>query len=107
MSKKSAKNVVNLTPAEMRAARAERVEVFDAEPFGWIARSESGGEQSYHLYCNPETKRLVCTCADFIYRGDADASYECKHVSAVLKHIGRNYLKQSYVAPAQQTRRAA
>ena len=96
----------NFTPAEQRAARSERIIVSDAEPYGWMAHSESSAEQSYHLFRDPETRRLVCTCADFIFRGDADAGYECKHVSAVLKFIARNYLRHEY-DPRHQFKRAA
>jgi hypothetical protein len=83
------------TPAEQRAAKAERVKVSEAEPYGWIAESESS-QEFYILYSSPYTKRLVCTCADFIYRGKDDPGYECKHVSAVLKFIGRWYLAHEY-----------
>ena len=85
-----------LTPAEQRAARAERVVVREAEPYGWIARSESGDERGYHLFCDPETRHLACTCADFIFRGNADFGYECKHVVATLKFIARQYLARQY-----------
>lgn len=84
------------SPAEQRAARAERIEVFEAEPYGWIARSESGDAQSYHLFCDPETSHLACTCADFIYRGNAEPGFECKHIAATLKFIARWYLKNEY-----------
>ncbi|MBA2340352.1 MAG: hypothetical protein H0V88_08140 [Pyrinomonadaceae bacterium] len=84
------------SPAEQRAARAARVEVSDAEPYGWMAHSEMDREHVYHLFCEPQTKRLVCTCADFIYRGDAEPGYECKHISAVLKYIGHQYLQLRY-----------
>ena len=83
------------SPAEQRAAKAERVRVSEAEPYGWIAESETKKE-AYVLYSDPYTKRLVCTCADFIYRGKDDPHYECKHVSAVLKFIGRWYLANQY-----------
>jgi hypothetical protein len=92
----SKKTVEIFTPAEQRAARSERIEVRDAEPYGWIAFSESGVEAGYHLFVNPETKRLVCTCADFIYRGEHDHTYECKHVSATLKYVARQYLARDY-----------
>ena len=103
---------VTFTPAEQRAARSERIEVRDAEPYGWIAFSESGSdERGYHLFRNPETRRLVCTCADYIFRGEHDAGYECKHVSAALKYIARQYLAREYDPrlqnATQQTRRAA
>ncbi|MBI3651973.1 MAG: hypothetical protein HY231_13215 [Acidobacteria bacterium] len=88
------------TPAEQRAAKAERVKVSEAEPYGWIAESQSSREL-YILYASPYTKRLVCTCADFIYRGKDDPDYECKHVTAVLKFIGRWYLQHHY-DPLQQ-----
>ena len=95
-----------LTPAEQRAARAERVVVREAEPYGWIARSESGDERGYHLFCDPETRHLACTCADFIFRGNADFGYECKHVVATLKFIARQYLARQY-DPRKQRARAA
>jgi hypothetical protein len=105
------KTVEIFTPAEQRSARSERIDVRDADPYGWIAFSESGAdEQSYHLFRNPETKRLVCTCADFIYRGDHEPAYECKHVSAALKYIARQYLAREYDPRRQnepQTLRAA
>jgi hypothetical protein len=84
------------TPAEQRAARAARIEVGEADPYGWIAHSEMDGGGSYHLFCDPAAKRLVCTCADFIFRGDASPAYECKHISATLKYIGRRYLELDY-----------
>ncbi|MDQ3755582.1 MAG: hypothetical protein M3371_12730 [Acidobacteriota bacterium] len=96
MSKKPAHKGIAFTPAEQRAARSERIEVSDAEPYGWIAFSESDDQQHYHLFREPETKRLVCTCADFIYRGDAEPPYECKHISATLKYIARQYLRHEY-----------
>ena len=100
-SKKPTPKVSRFTPAEQRAARSERIAVRDAEPYGWMACSEADGAQSYHLFRNPDTKRLACTCADFIYRGDAEPRYECKHVSAVLKYIARQYLARDY-DPRQQ-----
>ncbi|MFL6228511.1 MAG: hypothetical protein ACJ741_07000 [Pyrinomonadaceae bacterium] len=96
MGSKKLKTVEKFTPAEQRAARSERIEVRDAEPYGWIAFSESGVEQGYHLFRNPETRRLACTCADFIYRGDHEPTYECKHVSATLKYVARQYLARDY-----------
>jgi hypothetical protein len=106
-SKKQAPKAQIFSAAEQRAARSERIEVRDAEPYGWIAFSESGAEQNYHLFCEPETKRLVCTCADFIYRGDAEPRYECKHVSAALKYIARQYLRRDYDPRRQQALAAA
>jgi hypothetical protein len=50
---------------------------------------------------------LVCTCADFIYRGDAEPHYECKHVSAALKYIARQYLARDYDPHRQYARKAA
>ena len=94
------------SPAEQRAARSERIKVSEAEPYGWIAHSESGAERDYHLFCDPETKHLACTCADFVYRGNAEPGYECKHVSAVLKFIARQYLAREY-DPHRQSARAA
>ena len=87
-------------------ARSERIKVFEAEPYGWIARSETGSERDYHLFCDPETKHLACTCADFIYRGNAEPGFECKHVSAVLKFIARSFLAHEY-DPVQQRARVA
>ena len=84
------------TPAEKRAARSERIRVAEAVPYGWIAHSESESEQDYRLYLDPEAKHLVCTCADFIFRGNAEPGFECKHVSAVLKFIARWYLAVEY-----------
>ena len=104
--KKKATKVEAFTPAEQRAARAARIKVSEAEPYGWMARSESDAAETYHIFCHPETKRLVCTCADFIFRGDAEPGYECKHVAATLKHIGRRYLEEGY-DPRQQQWRAA
>ncbi|MGH9943022.1 MAG: hypothetical protein ACRD9R_11775 [Pyrinomonadaceae bacterium] len=95
-SKKQAEKILAFTPAEQRAARSERIGVTEAEPYGWIAFSESDDRQHYHLFREPESKQLVCTCADFIYRGDAEPRYECKHVSATLKHIARQYLLHEY-----------
>ena len=98
--------VAEFTPAEQRSARAERVRVSEADPYGWIAESESGAEPGYHLFRDPETRALACTCADFIFRGNAEPGYECKHVAAVLKHVGRQYLKNEY-DPRRQRPRAA
>lgn len=106
-SKKQTTKAQIFSAAEQRAARSERIEVRDAEPYGWIAFSESGMEQNYHLFRDPETKRLACTCADFIYRGDADARYECKHVSATLKYIARQYLQRDYDPQEQYARNNA
>ncbi len=96
------------SPAEQRAARSERIEVFEAKPYGWMARSESGTatERDYHLYCDPDTKHLACTCADFVYRGNAEPGFECKHVSAVLKFIARRYLACKYETGEQILRAA-
>ena len=105
--KKAAGKVQQFTPAEQRSARAERVKVFEAEPYGWIAQSESGVEPGYHLFRDPETKHLACTCADFIYRGNAEPGFECKHVSAVLKFVGRQYLRDEYDPVRQMRGRAA
>ena len=58
------------------------------------------------LFREPRTKRLSCTCADFVFRGNAEPGYECKHVSAVLKYIGRRYLAEEY-DPLRQRARAA
>ena len=103
-TKKQTMKLDILTPAEQRAARSERVVVYEAEPYGWIARSESDDAQSYHLFCEPETKHLVCTCGDFIFRSSSDFNYECKHVVAALKFIARRYLKEQYDPMEQQAR---
>lgn len=103
-SRKQTTKAQIFSAAEQRAARSERIEVRDAEPYGWIAFSESGAEQGYHLFRNPDTKRLACTCADFIYRGDAEPRYECKHVSATLKYIARQYLERDYDPQRQYAR---
>ena len=102
--RKKGSNQQTLSPAEQRAARSERVKVFEAEPFGWIALSESGAERNYRLYRHPETKQLVCTCADYIFRGNDDPHFECKHVAAVLKFVGRQYLKFEYDPRRQMSR---
>ena len=91
-----ARGSASLSPAEKRAVRAERVQVSAAVPYGWIARSETDTANGYHLFCDPETRQLACTCGDFVFRGNAEPGYECKHVTAVLKFIGREYLKQDY-----------
>ena len=94
------------SPAEVRAARSSRIQVREAEPYGWIAYSESDPAQSYHLFRDPHARRLVCTCADFIFRGEAEPNFECKHVSAALKFIGRLYLAHEYDPRHQQLRAA-
>ncbi|HVG38269.1 MAG TPA: hypothetical protein VM870_03210 [Pyrinomonadaceae bacterium] len=100
--------VHEFTPAEQRAARSERIKVYEAEPYGWIARSdEEKSPRDYHLFCEPHTKRLACTCADFVYRGNAEPGYECKHVSAVLKFIARRYLASEYDPQQQISARVA
>ena len=93
------------SPAEQRAARAERVTVTEAEPYGWVAASISGSEK-YILYADPFHNRLFCTCADYIYRSKDGLAYECKHVTAVLKFIGRWYLANEY-DPQKQIHQAA
>src|SRR5215218_4470653 len=102
--KKRGGKVEQFTPAEQRSARAARVKVFEAEPYGWIAQSESGVERGYHLFRDPDTRALACTCADFIFRGNAEPGYECKHVAAVLKFIARQYLKFEYDPRRQMSR---
>lgn len=104
--KKELATVHEFSAEERRAARSTRIKVFEAEPYGWIARSEAGTERDYHLFREPETKRLACTCADFIYRGNAEPGFECKHVSAVLKFVGRQYLAHEY-DPRRQSARVA
>lgn len=104
--KRQAAKIEKFSPAEQRAARSERVLVDEAEPYGWMARSESDPENNYHLFCEPAMKQLACTCADFVYRGNAEPGYECKHVSAVLKYIARQYLAHDYDPQRQQARAA-
>lgn len=106
MKKRQVMKHEDFSPAEQRAARSERILVSEAEPYGWMARSESGAEADYHLFCEPQTRRLACTCADFIFRGNAEPGYECKHVSAVLKFIARHYLENDYDPRRQQARAA-
>ncbi len=83
--KKEGSKVHVFSPAEQRAARSERIGVFEAEPYGWMARSEGGtaAERDYHLYCDPDTKHLACTCADFVYRGTAETCLHSKPGSAL------------------------
>lgn len=105
MKKRESGKVHLFTAAEQRAARSERIKVYEAEPYGWIARSEDvTAERDYHLFRDPETKHLACTCADFIYRGNAEPGFECKHVSAVLKFIARWYLAHEYTPERQRAR---
>src|SRR4051794_36708134 len=89
-------NLQNLTPEERRAVRAERLSVREAEPYGWICSSGSDDGNVYHLFVDPDTKTLSCICADFIFRGNGDSRYECKHVSAVLKFVGRLAIQSDY-----------
>ena len=102
--KKETATVHDFTAAEQRAARSERIKVYEAEPYGWIACSESGTAEArdYHLFREPVTKHLACTCADFVYRGNAEPGFECKHVSATLKFIARQYLAYEYDPRRQQ-----
>ena len=106
LKKRQALKREDFSPAEQRAARSERILVSEAEPYGWMARSEGGREADYHLFREPQTRRLACTCADFIFRGNAEPGYECKHVSAVLKFIARRYLETEYDPRRQQARAA-
>jgi len=98
--RKQVARIQDFTPAEQRSARADRVKVFEAEPYGWIALSEASDagavERVYHLFRDPETRALACTCADSIFRGNSEPGFECKHVAAVLKFIGRQYLRHEY-----------
>jgi hypothetical protein len=105
--KKPLARIQDFTPAEQRSARAERVKVFEAEPYGWIAQSDASAERIYHLFRDPETRTLACTCADFIFRGNAEPGFECKHVAAVLKFIGRQYLQNEYDPRRQQLQQRA
>ncbi|MCA1636107.1 MAG: hypothetical protein LC802_21060 [Acidobacteria bacterium] len=109
--RKPVARIQDFTPAEQRSARAERVSVFEAEPYGWIARSEASGARAvarvYHLFRDPETRELACTCADSIFRGHSEPGFECKHVAAVLKFIGRQYLRDEYDPRRQQQQQRA
>jgi hypothetical protein len=96
--------LLTFTPAEKRAAKSERIKVAEAEPYGWIAHSESGSERDYRIYREPTTRCLVCTCADFIFSGNGEPGFECKHVSAVLKFIARQYLLYEYDPHRQHAR---
>ncbi len=98
--------IEELSPTQLRAARAERISVCEAEPYGWIARSETDRQRTYHIFCDPQTRQLVCTCADFVFRGNAEPGFECKHVAATLKFIARCYLAREY-DPQRQLKRAA
>jgi hypothetical protein len=91
------------SPAEQRAAKAERIRVCEADPFGWIAFSEGDKANFYHIYCHPEKRSLECVCADFVYRGETQPNYECKHITAVLKFIARQYLATEYQPQNYQT----
>ena len=102
--KKEKASVHAFTPAEQRAARSERIRVFEAEPYGWIAFSEAIDDSKYHLFRDPVSKHLACTCADFVFRGNAEPGFECKHVSAVLKFIARQYLAYEYDPHRQRAR---
>lgn len=102
--KERKRDAQRFSAAELRAARAERIHVGEAEPYGWIAFSEDDRSQPYHLFCEPHSKRLICTCADFIFRGDSEPNYECKHVSATLKAIARKYLATEYDPHKQNAR---
>lgn len=88
----------DLSAAELRAVKAERIRVAEAEPYGWIAFSENDDNEFYHLYCDPQTRRLECVCADFVFRGEREANFECKHAAAVLKFVARRYLATEYDA---------
>jgi len=90
------------SPLEERAARGIRIRVEDAEPYGWFAHSEAGGEP-YHLSVNLQTRALVCVCADACFRGDAIRL--CKHIIAVKLFIADGYLKHEY-DPQRQIRAA-
>ena len=102
--KRDKTKLLTFTPAEKRAAKSERIKVAEAVPFGWIAHSESESEHDYRIYCEPTTRRLVCTCADFIFSGNGEPGFECKHVSAVLKFIARQYLRHEYDPHRQHSR---
>ncbi len=84
------------SPAEQRAARSERIRVVEAEPYGWMAFSESEDANLYRLYRDPASNHLACTCGDFVFRCNAEPGYECKHVVATLKFIARQYLASEY-----------
>jgi hypothetical protein len=91
-SKASRENV--FTSIEERAARAKRIQIEEAEPHGWIAHSESG-DAFHYLYYSKTDQRLVCTCADYIFRGE-EINHQCKHVLATLLFIAEKYLMDQY-----------
>lgn len=99
--KPAAKKPPEFTPVEQRAARARRIRVEPAEPYGWFAFSSQPTQQPYHLFVNPETRTLTCTCADFIFRAE-DIDHACKHVIAVMLHVAAEYLKNEYMPERQQ-----
>ena len=84
------------TPAEQRLARSHRIRIEEAEPCGWYAFSEHEGEP-YYIFADPQAEnQLVCSCPDFLYRGDAQPGFCCKHIAACLRFIATQYLKHQY-----------
>lgn len=105
--KKAAARPETFTGTEQRAARSQRVHVSEAEPYGWIATSGGGDAESYTLYADPTTHKLVCVCADYIFRGKEEPGYQCKHVVATMLFIARTYLENDYDPEKQRARRGA
>ena len=95
------------TAAEKRSARARRILVSEASLFGWTARSEINAGERYHLFREPTAKNLVCACRDFIFRGNSNSGYSCKHVLTTLRFIGSLYLQTEYDPRAQFARISA
>lgn len=104
-TKKAAARSESFTGTELRAARSQRVLVSEAEPYGWIATSEGDEAESYTLYAEPTTRKLVCVCGDYIFRGKEQPGYKCKHVVATLLFIAGTYLENEYDAERQRARR--
>lgn len=102
---KAAAGSETFSATELRAARSQRVRVGEAEPYGWIATSGGDEAESYTLYANPQTHRLVCVCADYIFRGREDINYRCKHIVATLLFIATRYLENEYRPARQQPAR--
>ena len=84
------------TPAEQRLARSHRIRIEEAEPCGWFACSEHEREP-YYIFADPQAEhQLICACPDFLYHGDAQPGFTCKHIAACLRFIALQYLKHQY-----------
>lgn len=82
-----------LSATELRSARSERIEVRELSGGGYVASSELNPSEPYLIYTEPKEKRLTCTCGDYVFRGNDDPAFECKHILAVLKFIGRKAVR--------------